>query len=156
MPILAFTLPVTQVRNWRIQGLSVVLACYAVLYNHPSIVIWLHDCPIYFRDLENTTLLHTDPNRFKFQTIWLAIQRFTVSLAISVVCIYYKDLLKHTSLNWLEILGFFGGFISLLYRIVDPVGNILLYVLNQARIRSCQCSPNISQLHEPSISDFQL
>jgi hypothetical protein len=100
-------------------------ATYIVLLNFPLIVKGVHSRPLYYDDLEDNRFV--DPLvRKHFQFIFICILQVTLTLIISGVIYYYYDRLHNTKLSSIEVFGVLGGSISLLLKIENVIGKVML------------------------------
>jgi hypothetical protein len=111
------------------------IVVYVFLLNFPMIVTSIHTRPIYYDDLEDSRYIDQTIKK-RFQFIFIVILQITVTLIISSMIYYYYDQFHYTELSKIEIFGVLGGFISLLLKIENMIGNSVLVGLNLWKNRS--------------------
>jgi hypothetical protein len=125
---------------------TTAIATYIFLLNFPKLVHIFHSKPLYFNDLEDNR--YAEPGiQKRFQFIFIAILQFTLTISITSMIYYYHDSFHNTNLTKMELFGVLGGFYSLLLKIENKIGNIVLYLLNKWKEstpimeRSISCRP---------------
>lgn len=126
---------------------SVILSTYSILLNAPGIIHFLHGRPVYFEDLEDD--MAADPRtKRRFQKAFEFSLTITLAILMGSLIDYYLDRYHNTILSGLELLGVFGGFLSLLSKCEDIIGQGLLFGLHCYKV---EYSPRQPILDEPSI-----
>lgn len=124
------------------------LAIYSLLLNFPSIVRRVHSRPLYYNDLEDDT--YVDPAiRMRFQYLFIIILQITLSFIASILIYYYYDKMHTSTLSGIEMVGVLGGFVSLLLKLENFIGKIVLSTLNMWKLQITNSS-DIS-VHEKNI-----
>jgi hypothetical protein len=108
---------------------SVVLSTASILLNFPKIIHFLHGKSVSYEDLEDEHAVEVRMKR-RFQRAFEVTITATLAILMGAMIDYYLDRFNHTELSSLEILGVIGGFMSLLYKVEDFIGKVLLIVLH--------------------------
>ena len=128
------------------------VATFILLINFPQIVKSIHGRPLCFEDLADEQ--YVDPLiKRHFQIIFICMLQITLTLIMTGLIYYYYDRLHNTELSKMEILGVLGGFISLLMKIENFIGNGILTLLNICKSRSTAFDKNKRKLRANSL-DF--
>ena len=128
------------------------LSTFILLINFPQIVKNIHGRPLYYEDLVDEKYI--DPLIKKhFQIIFICILQITLTFIMTCLIYYYYDRLHNTELSRMEILGVLGGFISLLMKIENFMGNCILTMLNIYKNKSTTFDKNKRKLRTNSL-DF--
>jgi len=108
---------------------SVILSTGAILLNFPKIIHFLHGKSVSYEDLEDEHAVEVRMKR-RFQRAFEVTITATLAILMAALIDYYLDRFDNTELSTLEILGVIGGFISLLHKIEDIIGKMLLVGLH--------------------------
>lgn len=128
-PILIFIPPLEWARSLYYITFSVIFSTASILINFPKIIHFLHGKSVSFEDLEDEHAVDTKTKK-RFQTIFEITITVTLAILMGALIDYYLDRFGNTKLSNLEILGIIGGFMSLLYKIEDFIGKLLLIGLH--------------------------
>lgn len=119
---------------------SVILSTASILLNFPKIIHFLHGKSVGYEDLKDENAVDTYMKR-RFQRAFEITITITLAILMGALIDYYLDRYQNTELSNLEILGVMGGFMSLLYKIEDFIGKILLVGLHRYKV---EFSPRLS------------
>jgi hypothetical protein len=126
------------------------LTTFILLINFPQIVKKIHGRPLYYEDLVDEK--YVDPLiKRHFQIIFICMLQITLTLIMTGLIYYYYDRLHNTELSKMEILGVLGGFISLLMKIENFIGNCTLSLLNICKDKSTTFDKNKLKLRANSL-----
>lgn len=131
---------------------SVILSTISILLNFPKIIHFLHGRSVSYEDLEDENAVGTRMKR-RFQRAFEITITATLAILMAALIDYYLDRFNNTELSSLEILGVIGGFMSLLHKIEDVIGKVLLVGLHCYKQ---EFSPKLSSLDTPHIPEIQL
>jgi hypothetical protein len=126
------------------------LTTFILLINFPQIVKKIHGKPLYYEDLVDEKYIDPLIKRH-FQIIFICILQITLTLIMTGLIYYYYDRLHNTELSKMEILGVLGGFISLLMKIENFIGNCILSLLNICKDKSTTFDKNKLKLRANSL-----
>lgn len=116
-------------------GLSIAIASMTIVYFCEWIPLYLHSRPLYYEDLENNQALQPQSRR-KFQNYFLRLQQVIIVLSVTLTALYYRDKYQHEDFHLWVLLSAVGGFNAFIAQILDPLGKILLQVVNTYRLAS--------------------
>lgn len=126
------------------------LSSYILLINFPIIIKNIHGKPLYFEDLEDDAFI--DPLiRKHFQMIFVVMVQITLTMLISGMIYYYYNQFKNTTLSKIELFGIAGGAVSLLMKIENTFGKMILSVLHMCKKRSIEFDKNIRKSRSNSL-----
>ena len=108
---------------------SVILSTASILLNFPKIIHFLHGKSVSYEDLEDEHAVEVRMKR-RFQRAFEVTITITLAILMGALIDYYIDRFNHTELSSLEIAGVVGGFMSLLYKIEDFIGKVLIIGLH--------------------------
>ena len=114
---------------------STALSTYIILLNFPSLIKIAHSRPIYYEDLEDDRYVNPHIKK-KYQNFFNIIIHFFITILISSLCYYYYDRLHNTALSKIELLGVFGGILSMASKIERVIGKTVLSILNKIKVKS--------------------
>lgn len=108
---------------------TTAVSIYITLLNFPNIVKIAHTRPVYFDDLEDVNGA-SEEMKHKYQKIFVIILQILLTVIMSGMFYYYYSRYHNTTLSEIEILGVFGGYISILSKIERLIGKSLLSIVN--------------------------
>ena len=123
---------------------------YFSLINLPKITQIIHEKPIYFEDLNVDV-----GEKMKFQNWFIKSMEIILSFVSVGLTNYTLYKLSNSNLDKFEIMGMFGGIISLYTDIQNYIGKIILYILDRSKrnyIKS-NMSPEIQPMKRMGLSD---
>lgn len=116
-------------------GCSVALSVAIIVYFCEWIPLYLHSRPLYYEDLENDLAIQ-DRARKKFQVYFLRLQQIILVASVTLTALYYRDRYQHEEFHLWIFISAIGGFNAFVAQILDPLGKILLQLVNTYRLAS--------------------
>jgi hypothetical protein len=131
---------------------AVTLSSASILINFPKIIHLLHGKSVSFEDLEDEHAVDIIMKK-RFQRTFEITITIALAVLMAVLIDYYLDRFQKTELSNLEILGVVGGFMSLLYKIEDFIGKLLLVGLHRYKR---VCTPRSLSGDKSSLSSIDI
>lgn len=116
-------------------GSSVALSVTVIVYFCEWLPLYLHSRPLYYEDLENDQAIQERARR-KFQVYFLRLQQLVLVLSVTLTVLYYRDRYQHEEFHLWIFISAIGGFNAFVAQILDPLGKIMLQLVNTYRLAS--------------------
>lgn len=111
--------------------ISLFMSIMILFYNFPILPKILHMRPIYYEDLFDNTNIPELKNlsQERFQNIFIMVQMFVLALAFAVLFDYILSNIENAHLNFIETIGYIGGFITIYQKLSTLFGKFVLSIL---------------------------
>lgn len=137
-----------------ITGMAMV-SSFVLFHIFPQLCTMTHRKPIYFEDLVADT--HVDSKmRFKFQKYFAVIQSLLLSVFVASLVDYLIYRLQTTQLSKQEMLGLFGGLLSILNEAQNWSGRFLLKVLVWRKHKDEICKSTMNDSNSNTVHNRDL
>lgn len=130
---------------WFYTTLTLSVSFLVVWFPHTA--LYLHSKPFYYEDL-------AEP---RFQRVFLRLQQiFTILAVVPSFLFYIERWQTPDRTHWYALFALWGGYNAFLSQILDPVGKILLRVVDYVRVHSPRTTPQVPLSDHMIPEDFAL
>lgn len=116
--------------------ISLTCGVFLLVTLFPQIALYLHSKPFYYEDLQEP----------RFQVLFLRLQQVFTLLAVVPSFIFYLERWQAPEeAHWYTLFALWGGYNAFLTQILDPLGKVLLHIVDYVRINSPRLQPQPPQ-----------